>query len=223
MDFCNATGLDSQRLYCMFLNHTRPYRHDRLKVRVRYSRGADFSGTCFYRDGRIFVNLGRHLRYPYEFGTHLARAEGSLGGWRREIYRLTVANAYELALFIYLHELFHYLIKAAGRCPRRKEAMCDRFAAAALVDTYGCPVRDGRGRLVPPSRWRFQDLHAFVAAAPRESSLCPAGSPDRPAFRPVPVRVVGVRRPGRVLAVPVWLRIRREGPVSAAGDVSDPD
>src|SRR5262249_1612653 len=55
MDFRNSTELDSSTLHAMFLRHTSPYRHEKLTVRVRYGRGADFSGRCFYRDGRIFI------------------------------------------------------------------------------------------------------------------------------------------------------------------------
>lgn len=186
MDFRNSTELDSRRLEAMFVRHAAPFAHDGLTVRVRYSRGADFSGTCFYRDGRIFINLGRHLRYPYMLGTHLAKAQSDHACWWREVLRLTVADAYQLALFIFLHELFHYLVKAAGRCPRRKEAMCDRFAAAVLVDEYHCRVHDTQGRDVPRSAWHFQDLMAFVARAPRHAE--PRG---RAACSPIPVRIVG--------------------------------
>ncbi len=171
----------------MFLRHTHPYRHDSLKVRVRDSRGADFSGSCFYRDARLFINLGRRVAYPYTFGTHLARAEGLPGGWKREVYRLTVADAYQLALFVYLHELFHYLVMAAGRNTRRKEGMCDRFAAGTLVEAYGCPVTDSRGVAVDSRSWKFQDLHAFVAGAPREPCETIVA-----ARRDIPVRIRGI-------------------------------
>jgi hypothetical protein len=153
----------------MFLRHTAPYRHDRLAVRVRYSRGADFSGTCYYREARIHVNLGRHNRYPYTLRTAIAKAQATQTGWRRELFRLTVADAEQLALFVYLHELFHYLVKAAGRSPRRKEAMCDRFATRVLVDDYGCPLRRRSGGLVRRESWDFKDLNAFIATAPRDA------------------------------------------------------
>jgi hypothetical protein len=185
MDFRNATDLDDTRLYALFLRHTAPYRHDRLSVRVRYSRGADFSGTCFYRERRITVNVGRHNRYPHTLGTSIAKAQTTRNGWRREIYRLTIADAYQLALFVYLHELFHYLVKAAGRSPRRKEAMCDRFAARVLVDDYGCPLRRRSGRLVRRESWDFKDLNAFIGAAPREPQM------RLPFRREIPVRILG--------------------------------
>jgi hypothetical protein len=171
MDFGNTTHLDDRRLHEMVIRHTAPYCHRKLTVRFRYSRSAEFSGTCFYRDSRIFVNLGRANRYPYTFGTNVARAQSNRTHWYREIYRLTVADAYQLALFVYLHELYHFLVKAAGREPRRKESMCDRFAARVLVDVYGCRLVDSYGTAAPRAAWDFRDVHAFVAAAPRDAQF----------------------------------------------------
>lgn len=185
MEFHNSTDLDDSRLYAMFLRHTTPYRHDRLTVRVRYSRGADFSGTCYYREAVIHVNLGRRNRYPYTMDTSIAKAHSTRTGWQREVYSLTVANAEQLALFVYLHELFHYLVKLAGRSPRRKEAMCDRFAARALVDDYGCRVRHRSGRPARRQSWDFKDLDAFLAAAPKQPQM------SLPFCREIPVRILG--------------------------------
>jgi hypothetical protein len=173
MELRNSTSLDTDVLRRLFERHSAPYRHDNLLVRVRYSRSSDFSGTCFYRDARIHINLGRHNRYPYTLGTHIARARSNRTHWWREIYRLTVADARQLALFIYLHELFHHLVKQAGRNPRRKEAMCDRFAVRVLVDHFDCPLTDSAGRAVARQRWDFQDLARFVAAASRHPSAQP--------------------------------------------------
>lgn len=171
MDFRNTTDLDDRRLYELFLRHTAPYRHDVLKVRVRRSRGADFSGACYYRDARIFINIGVHNRYPYRLATNVARSQSNATHWWRELYSLTLGDAYQLALFIYLHELFHFLVKAAGRCPRRKESMCDRFAARVLIDEYGCLLTDKSGMPVPRALWDINDLSGFVAAAPRDGQL----------------------------------------------------
>ena len=102
---------------------------------------------------------------------------------------MTVADAYQLALFVYLHELFHYLVKAAGRNPRRKEAMCDRFATAVLADEFGCRIRDAAGRRVPRDDWDFQDLHRFVAKAPRQDAAI-ARQP-----RQIPVIIRGLAGP----------------------------
>jgi hypothetical protein len=187
MEFRNSTDLDSERLLALFLRYSEPYRHDRLRVSVRYSRGADFSGTCFYRDARIFVNLGRHVRYPYSMGTQIARAKSNRTHWWREIYRLSIADPYQLALFVYLHELYHYLVKTAGRSPRRKESRCDRFAARVLVDDYGARVTDSRGRPVPREAWDFQEVEAFVAKARRAAATHPKPARRRkPKSQPKP-------------------------------------
>jgi len=184
MRFANSTSLSSARLYDLFERYVRPYRHDALSVTVRYSRGADFSGTCYYADARIFVNLGPKNRYPYALATNLAKARTTRAGWRREIYVLTVPSAYELVLFVFLHELYHYLVKTAGRSPGRKEGMCDRFAARALIDDFGCTLRRAAGGGQPSREaWDFQDLDAFVAGARR---------PEVAAWRPIPVRIRGV-------------------------------
>jgi hypothetical protein len=171
MDFQNKTSLDDLRLYELFLRHTAPYRHDKLTVRVRYSRSADFSGACYYRSARLTINLGRHNRYPYLLATHVARAQSSRTHWWRELFRLELADAYQLALFIYLHELFHFLVKAAGRNPRRKESMCDRFATRVLVDEHGCALRGSAGAAVPRDAWDINDLGGFVQAAPRSPQM----------------------------------------------------
>jgi hypothetical protein len=191
MDFGNSTDLDGARLQGLFVRHAWPYRHDCLAVHVRYSRGADFSGTCFYAHARIYVNLGRRNIYPYLLATQVARSRSNRTHWWREMYRLVVADAYQLALFVFLHELYHYLVKLAGRSPRRKEAMCDRFAARALVDDYGVRVLDARGRPVARERWDFQDLDGLVAAAPKvgvQGMLFAGAGP-----REIPVAIGGVR------------------------------
>ena len=187
MEFRNSTDLDDGRLHNLFVRHTAPYRHDRLRVSVRYSRGADFSGTCYYREARIFVNLGKHLGYPYLMGTNVARAQSNATHWWRETYHVSLADAYQLALFVYMHELYHHLVKKAGRSPRRKESRCDRFATRALVDFHGCRVTDSRGRPVPREAWDFQDLDKLVAKAPRDPKPVPPPSPA------LPPRLLGIQ------------------------------
>ena len=189
MDFRNATALDGDRLYRLLLRHTAPYRHDSLKVAVRYSRGADFSGTCYYRHAQIYVNLGEHLRFPYQLGTNVAKARSNHTHWWRETYYLTVTDAYQLVLFVYLHELYHHLVKQAGRSPRLKESRCDRFAARVLVDDYGCAITDSKGRPVSRTSWDFQDLDRLVAKAPRVGQ---AAAPAPPRTQQIPVRVYGL-------------------------------
>lgn len=190
MQFRNDTLLKTERLRELVLRHTLPYPHGGLQVHIRPSRKAAFSGTCYYLEGRIFVNIGPQNRYPYRFATLLAKAQSHTCGWWREAYYITVANAYELSLFVYLHELFHYLVKLAERSPKRKEGMCDRFAALVLADEYGCPVTRGDGSAAPRDNWDFQDLHAFVAKA-RKHNATNGVTNSTPRPREIPVRILG--------------------------------
>jgi hypothetical protein len=189
MDFANTTALDSSRLQQLYLRHTWPYRHDALTVRVRDSRGAAFSGACYYATGRLFINLGPHNRYPYLLGTHIARAQSNRHYWWRETYRLVIADAYQLALFVYLHELYHWLVKAAGHNPRRKESLCDRFATRVLVDDHRARVIDADSMPVERALWDIRDVHAFVAAAPKVAPV----QLKLPLVRQIPVRIWGVK------------------------------
>ncbi|MFQ5489828.1 MAG: hypothetical protein ACE5GE_03820 [Phycisphaerae bacterium] len=145
------------------------WRLDGLRVFVRYSRGAEFSGTCVYKNPRIYVNLGRHLQYPYVMDTYLARAQSDARTWWKPSLSIELADAYQLVLFVFLHECYHLLVKRARRNTRQKESMCDRFAARHLVDRYAAPVRDAFGQQPPRAEWDFQHLDAFVAAAARRS------------------------------------------------------
>ncbi|MHC4092036.1 MAG: hypothetical protein ACYSVY_17505, partial [Planctomycetota bacterium] len=149
-----------------------------------YSRGADFSGTCCYQTRRIYVNLGRHLTYPYRMGTHLARARSNVRCWWKPIYTLELADGYQVVLFVFLHECFHLLIKRARRNTRQKESMCDRFAARALVDSHGAVVLDEHGRSVARETWDFQDLDRFVAPARRRARAKLGAAHGRPARTP---------------------------------------
>lgn len=165
IDFANATHLSSDRLFDLFLNGLRGWNVGRITVRVRYTRSTDFSGTCFYADKRVFINLGKHLRYPYRMDTHIAKAQRWGNVWRRPLYSMELKDAYQLATFIFMHELYHLLVKRAGRNTRQKEAMCDRFAAKHLIERFGCTVKTDQGERAPRLAWDFQDLDGFVAAA----------------------------------------------------------
>jgi len=167
MDFLNSTHLDTERLSAMCHDAIADWPHDGVRAAVRYSRGAAFSGTCFYKEGRIFVNLGRTNAYPYLIRTNLARAQSERNRWWRELYTIDAADPYQLVLFVFMHEFYHWLVRQARRNVRQKEARCDRFAARAMVDMHGSIVRDSTGKPVPRHAWDFQDLDGFVARARR--------------------------------------------------------
>jgi hypothetical protein len=165
MIFDNTTALDNRRLRDEFLRAVGPWPTASLDVRIRYSRGSDFSGTCQYATNRLYVNLGRHLHYPYRMGTYLARALSSDGAWWKPQYTIELADGYQVVLFVLLHEYYHWLIKRARRNIRQKESMCDRYAARVLVEQYGATIHDPQGGPVPRETWDFQDLERFVAPA----------------------------------------------------------
>jgi hypothetical protein len=174
MDFRNTTHVDSELLLSSIHDAIEGWPSDKLIVRVRYSRGAEFSGTCYYGSNRIFVNLGRQNKYPYRLLTHIARPRANRTHWWRELYSVDIASADQLVLFVFLHEFYHWLVKQARRNVRQKEGRCDRFATRVLVDRYGAQVRDASGRPVSRSTWDFQDLDGFVAAARRKRQVRPS-------------------------------------------------
>jgi len=163
MEIVNRTELSSSRLEGMFLRATAGWASGRLKVVVRYSRGAVYSGTFASNPPRIYINLGRRNRYPFRIDTSIARAKTVGLSWWKPTYHVKAVNAYQLALFVFLHEFYHYLIHRARRNSHRKEAMCDRFAVRYLVDHCRLAVHDSSGREVPRSVWLFQDLDEFVS------------------------------------------------------------
>lgn len=182
MIFKNSTHLNSRNLEQMLRDAVEGWPSDKLRVAIRYSRGAEFSGTCCYTTNRIYVNLGRNNTYPYRLQTHIARPKSNETHWWREAFSIEIAEPSQLVLFIFLHEFYHYLVKQAKRNVRQKEARCDRFATRVLVDSYGTPVRDSTGRQVDRSMWDFQDLNNFVSAARKQ--------PKRAACRPTKARQV---------------------------------
>lgn len=171
VDFGNATGMSDGRLLALFAEGFRGWSVGRVAVRVRHGHGADFSGSCRslltigddgprFANQRIFVNVGRHLRYPYRMATHVARRARP-----SQPYSIELGDAYQLATFVFMHELYHLLVARAGRDRRRKEAECDRFAARHLAGRFHAAVRREDGRRAPRAEWDFQDLERFVAAA----------------------------------------------------------
>ncbi len=165
ISFRNSTDLSDTRLRASCEEGIAGWAVGTISVAIRYSRGADFSGTCFYADRRIYVNLGRHLTYPYHMATNLARTRTLGRRWYKPVYSIELRDGYEVVLFIFMHELFHLLVKRAKRNTRQKESMCDRFAARFLVDRFGATVRGADRGPVLRNVWDFQDLDGFVAAA----------------------------------------------------------
>lgn len=186
MDFKNSTPLSDLRLVVLFEQALWGWNVGDISVRVRHTRSTDFSGTIFYADKRIYVNLGRNLTFPYRMETNLGRAKTMGRIWRRPLVLVEIKDAYQLALFIFLHEVYHLLVKRAGRNTRQKESMCDRFAAKYLVDNFRVSILDKKGNRVPRGEWDFQDLDGFVARA-RDQRAMRTGV-RRSAKRPKPMQ-----------------------------------
>jgi len=178
MEIFNRTQLDTQRLVTMFLSATRRWIAPMLKVSVRHSRGAVYSGTFASNPSRIYVNLGRKNRYPMKIETGIAKARSFGNTWWKPSYHVKVQNDYQVVLFVFLHEFYHYLIHRARRNAHRKEAMCDRFAIRYLTDNCGLTVYDANNNPVTSSAWLFQDLDAFVQTP--KTYLLPIRAARRP-------------------------------------------
>ncbi len=188
MDFKNTTTLDSNILYETFLSAVAGWPTQQLVVRVRWSRGADFSGTCIYDTHRIYINLGRHLRYPYRMETYCARGRQAWGRYYKPGSFIELCDGYQVCLFVFAHEYYHWLVKRAERNTSQKESMCDRFAVRVLVDDYGCTVRDKHDRVLPRSEWDVQDLDGFVAAVKRQAVAAEPPPLCRAAREVIPLR-----------------------------------
>ncbi len=178
IEFHNTTTLSSQTLERLCNECIEGWNVGSILLRIRDSRGADFSGTCFYDQRKIYINIGKHLVYPYAMNTHLACAVTIGRRWFKPIYVINIENGIQLAMFIFMHELYHLLVRRARRNPRQKESRCDRFAARYLVDRFGVTVVTSKGKPVAREQWDFQDVNGFVAVTRRKT---------RAARRPIPI------------------------------------
>lgn len=178
MEIINHTDLDTRRIEAMFLRATSMWSAQTLKVTVRYSRGAVYSGTFASNPSRIYINISRKNRYPLKIETSIARARTVGSSWWKPSYHIKSENAYQVALFVFLHEMYHYLIYRSRRNGHRKEAMCDRFAVRYLNEHCRLTVFDQENNPVPKSAWLFQDLDAFVMN--QKTVLLPTRAASRP-------------------------------------------
>jgi hypothetical protein len=161
----NSTRLVTLRLLREFGEAMRGWPMAGVRVWVRHTRGAEYSGTCYPQEARIYINLSPTLRFPYRLATQVAPGKTQHGVWRRPLWTVMVLDACDLATFIFLHECYHWLLHRARRNGRQKEAMCDRFGLRYLVDHRGAGVCDEAGRSVPRGDWDVQDLDGFVRLA----------------------------------------------------------
>lgn len=163
MEIINHTEFDTRRIEVMFRRATEQWVAPKLKVVVRYSRGAIYSGTFASHPPRIYVNIHPKNRYPLKIETGIAKSKTLGDFWWKPSYHIKAENPYHVALFVFLHEFYHYLVHRARRNSHRKEAMCDRFAVRYLTNHCRLAVYDMNNNPVPRSVWLFQDLDGFVA------------------------------------------------------------
>jgi len=181
MEIINKTELDSRRIEAMFLKASAGWQAPSIKVVVRYSRGAVYSGTFASHPLRFYVNISRTNRYPLRVETGIAKSKSCGQTWWKPSYFIRTENAYQLALFVFLHEFYHYLIHRSQRNGHRKEGMCDRFAVRYLNQRCRLTVYDANGRPVPKAMWLFQDLDEFVRN--HKTELLPSRAASRPPKR----------------------------------------
>jgi len=198
IDFSNSTTLSTDRIAGIITLGMQGWATGSVTVRVRYGRSADFSGACHYVTQRIYINIGRHVQFPYRMNTHIARARTVGRRWYRPLYSLELSSAYDLVAFIFMHELYHLLVKRAGRNVRQKEGRCDRFATRFMVDQFATRVLSEKGVPLDRAEWDFQDVESFVAAARdgrvRETRKKPVAPPR--IHKPLPVAPPFAVRPG---------------------------
>jgi len=205
MNLYNTTHLDSERLEGLFHRFAGPYPLDGIDVLVRYTRSAAFSGSCCYQTRRLCIRIGRRNKYPYGIKTYVARPQSNRTHWWRPPYTVYVQDAYQLALFLFRHELYHWLVRLARRNTRQKEGRCDRFAVRALVDGHAAVVYDPQGRPVAREEWDFQDLDGFVARALRRRT-----APRLKMLPPPAVKPAARQRPKLDVAAPKSIGIPAE-------------
>ena len=127
MDFKNTTTLDSNLLRETGESAVAGWPTDPLVVRVRWSRGAEFSGTCVYATHRLYINLGRHLQYPYRMETHCARGRKAWGRYYKPRSFLELCDEHGLYVVDEANVESHALMQTLSKDPRFEHAILDRI------------------------------------------------------------------------------------------------
>ncbi len=104
MQITNNTELSTDRIEGMFNRAADGWASANLKVAVRYSRGAIYSGTYALKPPRIYINIGRRTLYPMKIETSIARARTIGSSWWKPSYHIFASDEYQLALIVLLHE-----------------------------------------------------------------------------------------------------------------------
>jgi len=120
MEIINQTSMDVNFLH----DYVKEYNTEDLRVYmkdIRVGARVPYSGVCYYKKGRIRVSINPKNRYPLKIRV------GS--PFNKESWRYYDMNSYEdIASFVFLHELSHYLDYKTGVPVRCKQTKSDCFA-----------------------------------------------------------------------------------------------
>lgn len=97
---------------------------ENLQVKVKYTKEnarAPYSGICYYTKDKIRVSINPHNKYPIKINVG---SPFNKKAW--EHYHLNSPE--ELTLFVFLHEISHYLDYKNGLSVRCKQTKADKFA-----------------------------------------------------------------------------------------------
>ncbi len=97
---------------------------ENLKVRVRYTRKkakTPYSGICYYKEDKIGVSVNPENKYPVKIRIGSPFNKSS---W--QYYYLDSPE--EVVMFVFLHELSHYLDYKNSLSVRCKQTKADKFA-----------------------------------------------------------------------------------------------
>jgi len=100
------------------------YNLENLIVKISYMRkGAKspYSGICYYKKNKIRVSINKNNKYPIKIKVG---SPFNTASW--EYYYLNSPE--EVILFVFLHEISHYLDYINGLAMGCKETKADKFA-----------------------------------------------------------------------------------------------
>ena len=120
MKVYNSTDIGTE----IIEKHAAKYETENLRTYLRHIReGAQtpYSGVCYYKEGRIRVSINPRNLYPVPIRVG---SPFDASKWRHYM----MGSAEQLAEFIFLHELSHYLDYRNGIPVRCKQTKSDMFA-----------------------------------------------------------------------------------------------
>jgi hypothetical protein len=123
MKLINKTNLEGieKKVYELVMGYNGM---ENLQVKIKYTKEnakTPYSGVCYYREDKIRVSINPKNRYPLKITVGSPFNKSS---WQN--YYLNSEE--ELALFVFLHEISHYIDYKNGLSVRCKQTKADKFA-----------------------------------------------------------------------------------------------